>query len=142
MNSAAELVDVAVRVGLAFLLALPVGWARERRSGPAGGLRAFPLVSVGACGSLLLGQRVMQSAGAQADVLYGVLTGIGFVGLGAMATAHDNATGLSAAVALWVAAAVGAAVAFGSLPIAAALSLLSALVAGVRLSPAERAQAP
>ena len=64
-------------LGIAYLLALPVGFDRERASTGAG-LRTFPLVSVAACGYTLVGIGVLDSTGAEARVLQGIITGIGF----------------------------------------------------------------
>jgi putative Mg2+ transporter-C (MgtC) family protein len=118
--------DAALRLGLSFLLVLPLAWERERRS-PTAGLRTYSLVSVCVCGVLLLGQRSGDGPSAQADVFYGVLNGIGFVGAGAIAKSADGAAGVSTAVSLWVAGAIGAGLAFGEPLLSAALALLSVL---------------
>lgn len=118
--------DATLRLGLAFLLVLPVGWERERRSHSAG-LRTYPLLSMCVCGFLLLAQRAAGGPGEQADVFYGVLTGIGFVGSGAIVKSAKGTSGMSTAVSLWVTGAIGAGVAYGSPLISAALSLMSVL---------------
>jgi putative Mg2+ transporter-C (MgtC) family protein len=118
--------DDAVRLGLAFLLVLPLGWDRERRSRSAG-LRTYPLLSVGVCGFLLLARTAARGAIEQADVLYGVLTGIGFVGSGAIMKSPESAQGMSTAVSLWLTGAIGAGVAYGRPLVSAALSLMCLL---------------
>ncbi len=118
--------DAILRLGLAFLLALPLGWERERRSRSAG-LRTYALLSVCVCGFLLLAQRAAGGPAEQADVFYGVLSGIGFVGSGAIMKSAEGAGGMSTAVSLWVTGAIGAGVAYGSPLISAALSLMSVL---------------
>jgi putative Mg2+ transporter-C (MgtC) family protein len=118
--------DAALRLGLSFLLALPLGWEGERQSRFAG-LRTYPLVSVCVCGLLLLGQTGADGPIGQADVFYGVLSGIGFVGAGAIMKSVDGAAGMSTAVSLWVAGAIGAGVAFGEPLLSTALAVLSAL---------------
>jgi putative Mg2+ transporter-C (MgtC) family protein len=122
-------VDAALRLALAILLALPVGWEREHRSRSAG-LRTYPLVSACVCGFLLLAQAGMRAPSAQADVFFGVLTGIGFVGSGAIVKSPERISGMSAAVSLWVTGAIGAGVAYGNPLISAAVSLMS--VVGLR----------
>jgi putative Mg2+ transporter-C (MgtC) family protein len=117
-------VEAVLRLALAFLLALPLGWDREQRSRSAG-LRTYPLLSVCACAFLLLPQGVAWDVGDQADVVYGLLSGIGFVGSGAMLRAPDHARGMSTAVSLWVTGAIGAGVAYGNPQISAALTLLT-----------------
>jgi putative Mg2+ transporter-C (MgtC) family protein len=118
--------DAGVRLALAVLLALPLGWERERRSRSAG-LRTYPLLSVCVCGFLLLGQRGADGPSGQADIFYGVLSGIGFVGAGAIMKSTDHAAGMSTAVSLWVAGAIGAGAAFGQSLLSASLAFLSAL---------------
>jgi putative Mg2+ transporter-C (MgtC) family protein len=120
------MLDVSVRLALAALLALPLGWERERRSRSAG-LRTYPLLSLCVCGFLLLGQKVAWGASEQADVFYGVLTGIGFVGSGAIMKSTEDVAGIGTAVSLWVTGAIGAGVAYGGLLLSATLSLMSLL---------------
>ena len=118
--------DAILRLGLAFLLVLPLGWERERRSRSAG-LRTYPLLSVCVCGFLLIAQGAAGGPGEQADVFYGVLSGIGFVGSGAIMKSAEGVDEMSTAVSLWVTGAIGAGVAYGSPLISVALSLMSAL---------------
>jgi len=118
--------DSALRLALALALALPLGWEREQRSRSAG-LRTYPLVSACVCGFLLIGQ---QSAGGmenQADVFFGVLSGIGFIGAGAVLKSPEGAGGMSTAVTLWVTGAIGAGIACEMTLISAAVSLVSTL---------------
>ncbi|MDX1500678.1 MAG: MgtC/SapB family protein, partial [Woeseiaceae bacterium] len=49
-------------LGIAYVLALPVAWDRESRSHGIG-LRTFPLVSVAACGYMLVGLSVLDTTG-------------------------------------------------------------------------------
>jgi putative Mg2+ transporter-C (MgtC) family protein len=118
--------DAALRLALAFVLVLPLGWEREQRSRSAG-LRTYPLLSACVCGFLLVAQSGDWGPREQADAFYGVLTGIGFVGSGAVIKSPEGAGGMSTAVSLWVTGAIGAAVAFGTPLISAALSLTSVL---------------
>jgi putative Mg2+ transporter-C (MgtC) family protein len=118
--------DGAIRLALALALALPLGWEREQRS-RAAGLRTYPLLSVCVCGFLLLAQRRAGGASEQADVFYGVLSGIGFVGSGAVLKSPEGAGGMSTAISLWVTGAIGAGVAYDAPLVSAALSLISVL---------------
>ena len=120
------ILDAALRLALALLLALPLGWTREQQF-RSGGLRTYPLLSAGVCGFLLVGQRSPGGAMDQANVFFGVLSGIAFVGSGAIVKSREQTAGTSAAVSLWVVGAVGAGVACGALFISAVVSLLSAL---------------
>ncbi len=67
-------------LGLAFALALPVGWDRERDDRSAG-IRTFPLVAIASCGFVLIGIAVLgrESMG-QARIMEGLITGVGFIG--------------------------------------------------------------
>ena len=68
---------------IAYILALPIGWDREKNERTAG-LRTFPLVAVAACGYMLVGLQVLTSTDAEARVMQGIITGIGFIGGGAI----------------------------------------------------------
>lgn len=69
------------QLGIAFLLSLPVAWNREYQSRGAG-LRTFPLVSIAACAYMLVGMQVYEGSDAEARVMYGIITGMGFIGGG------------------------------------------------------------
>jgi len=120
------LLDAALRLGLSLLLALPLGWEREQRS-PSAGLRTYPLLSACVCGFLLLGQRSAGGPAGQADVIFGVLGGLGFVGSGAVLKSPDGPAGLNTAVSLWTAGAIGAGVAFEGPLVSLAVAVLSTL---------------
>ena len=119
--------DVAynlVRLATAFILALPVAMDREGASRGAG-LRTFPLVAVAACGYTLVGISVLDSTDAEARVLQGLITGIGFIGGGAILKGKGNVTGTATAASIWGTGLIGMAVAFNRLEIAALISLIT-----------------
>jgi putative Mg2+ transporter-C (MgtC) family protein len=120
-------IDAVLRLALALLLVFPLGWEQEQRS-RSGGLRTYPLLSACVCGFLLVAERAPGGPSEQADVFYGVLSGIGFVGSGAVLKSPENASGMSTAVSLWMTGAIGAGVACGAPLISAALSVTCALV--------------
>ena len=110
------------RLAVAFLLALPVAWDRERAERTLG-LRTFPLVAMASTGYLLLAQKVCGGdVAAQARFFQGLMTGIGFLGGGAIVKRGLNVHGTATAASIWNTAAVGAAVAYGLLEIAVVLS--------------------
>jgi len=109
---------------IAYLLALPIGWERERKTQSAG-LRTFPLVAVGACGYMLLGIHMLEGAEAQSRVMYGVITGMGFIGGGAILKKEAGGTGTATAASLWNTGALGLAVAWDRYEIAIILSLFN-----------------
>lgn len=106
------------------LLALPLGWERDRWRRSAG-LRTYALISVSVCGFLLLAQRTAGGPAAQADALYGVLLGMGFLGSGVVVRSPEKSRGLGTAVSLWVTGAIGAGVAFGHALLSTAVSLMT-----------------
>lgn len=115
----------ALRLAIALLLALPVGWERERAARSAG-MRTFPLVAVAACGYVLVGLQVLgRDAEAQARLLQGLMTGMGFVGGGAILKVKDTVHGTATAASLWVTGALGAAVGYGRYDTALMLSLIT-----------------
>ncbi len=109
---------------VAYVLALPVAWNREAHARSAG-LRTFPLVAVGACGYVLLGRSVLEGHEPQARVIYGVITGIGFVGGGAILKSGERVSGTATAASIWNTGAIGVAVAWNQFLIAVVLSLMN-----------------
>lgn len=110
------------RLTIAFLLALPVAWNRERAERTLG-LRTFPLVAMASTGYLLLAQDVAPGdPAAQARFVQGLMTGIGFLGGGAIVKRGLDVHGTATAASIWNTAAVGAAVAYGLFEIALLLS--------------------
>jgi putative Mg2+ transporter-C (MgtC) family protein len=114
-------------LSIAFLLALPSGWNREMREHSAG-LRTFPLVSVAACSFMLIGIEVFSEELAQARVMGGILTGIGFIGGGAIIKSERNVTGTATAASIWATGALGIAVAWQRYEIAILLGILVYLI--------------
>ena len=125
-------------LGVAYVLALPIGWNREREERSAG-LRTFPLVSIAACGFVMIAIEVLGAdSEGQARILEGLMTGIGFIGGGAILKQGDRAHGTATAASLWATGAVGAAVGYGQLDIAVILSVVIFVTLAV-LSPLKRA---
>ena len=116
------------QLGMAFLIALPVAWNREHRAEGAG-LRTFPLVAVAACGYMLVGLQMFGGDdGAQARVMYGIITGMGFIGGGAILKEGASVTGTATAASMWNTGAIGVSVAFNRYEIAIVLSLINFLI--------------
>lgn len=115
-------------MALAFLFTLPIAWNRERGSRSAG-LRTFPIVALASCGFVLLAIEVLgeRSIG-QARILEGVITGIGFIGGGAILKAGTTTHGTATAASILNTGVVGAAVGFGYYDIGLVLALANFLV--------------
>jgi putative Mg2+ transporter-C (MgtC) family protein len=111
----------------AYLLALPIGWNREERSNSAG-LRTFPLVAVASCGFLEAAEQLTaDSPEAMARVIEGVITGMGFIGGGAILKTHSDVHGTATAASLWATGAIGIASALGAYHVAVTISLVTFL---------------
>lgn len=106
------------KLGLSFALAFPIGWDRELEAQGAG-VRTFPLVSLGSCGIMLVANGLTPgSPDANSRVLQGLITGIGFVGAGAILKSKMSVHGTATAASIWNMGVVGAATAFGAYDIA------------------------
>ena len=113
-------IDLAADAGYAFRLLLAavlgaaVGLEREIHDHPAG-MRTHLLVSLGAAGFTVLSIAGFPSAGADpARVAAQIVTGIGFLGAGAILKQGVTITGLTTAASLWVVAAIGMAAGAGA----------------------------
>ena len=113
-----------VYLGIAYVLALPIAWDREKQVRSAG-LRTFPLVAVGSCAFMLTGISVLDTTGAEARVFYGIMTGIGFIGGGAILKDRGSVQGTATAASIWNTGAIGTAVAWSRFEIALLLSLMN-----------------
>jgi putative Mg2+ transporter-C (MgtC) family protein len=121
-----------LRLGLAALLAGAIGVERELREQEAG-LRTHMLVCVGATMFMLVGvyawadMQLGNQIGVVVDpsrVASYVVSGIGFLGAGAIIKHGINVRGLTTAASLWVVAAIGVAVGAGMYEFAIATTAL------------------
>jgi len=132
MDWAVVLRDIS-RLAIAYVLALPVGWYREKEAHSVG-VRTFPLVSMASCGYVLLSMPTFQSSlDAQSRVIQGLVTGIGFIGGGAILKAEKNVHGTATAASIWNTGVLGAAVAQERYFLAITLSLLNLIALRVLL---------
>lgn len=113
-----------VLLGAAYVLALPIAWNREVASRSAG-LRTYPMVALATCAMMLIGIKVMSSTGAEARIMQAVITGMGFIGGGAILKSKKNVVGMATAASLWATGALGIAVAWQRFEIALVLSVLT-----------------
>lgn len=116
--------DNLVTIGIAYAISLPVAWDREVETRSAG-LRTFPIVAVATCGFMQMGLWVLDEATARARVFEGIITGIGFIGGGAIVKNANHISGMATAASLWNTGAIGIAVAHGLIEIAISLSLIN-----------------
>ncbi|PSB16089.1 magnesium transporter MgtC [filamentous cyanobacterium CCP1] len=126
-----------LKLSAVFLLTLPIAWEREQ-STRIMGLRTFPLVAVASCGYVLVALAVIgESEDAQARIIQGLMSGIGFIGGGAILKEGVNVRGTATAASVWTTGAIGAAIAYSRYEIAILLSVVNYLTLRV-LTPIER----
>ena len=111
------------QLGLTYALTALIGWDREKEAHSAG-LRTFPIVGMASCGYLLV-LGAQPDVAAQSRVLQGLITGIGFVGGGAILKEGATVRGTATAASIWNAGVIGASVAMGHIQIAVILAALN-----------------
>ncbi len=124
--------DALLRMGLAVLCGLAVGYNRAHSSG-ANRLRVHVLVGLSACLMVLVAGADLE---ARSRAIQGVATGVGFLGAGEILVDRNGdkhshlppqVHGLTSAASIWFTAALGVTVA-ASTPVLAAAALVLALV--------------
>lgn len=109
----------------AYLLAMPIGWDREKAERSAG-LRTFPLVAIAACSFIQATEALLaEHPDGMARVIEGVITGIGFIGGGAIVKHGTSVLGTATAASLWATGAVGVSVGLGAYDTALVISLFT-----------------
>jgi putative Mg2+ transporter-C (MgtC) family protein len=111
-----------LNLAIAYVLALPTAWEREREERSAG-MRTYPLLALASCAFVALGLVHFQSADAQSRVIQGLLSGMGLLAAGAIIQNRTHVHGTATAASMLGACALGAAAAFGDYDIALFLSL-------------------
>ena len=105
------------RLFISMLLGMIIG-AERKRKGQTAGIRTFSLISMGACLAMLLSIYVPQEYmglknGDPGRIAAQVITGIGFLGGGAMIQMRGTVKGLTTAAGIWITAIIGMAVGIG-----------------------------
>jgi len=114
-----------IALATAYILALPIGWNRESEERSAG-LRTFPLVAIANCGLVQAAETLTaDSPEAMARIIEGLITGMGFIGGGAILRLKDSVKGTATAASLWVTGAVGISVGLGVYDVALILAVIT-----------------
>lgn len=114
-------------LSVAYVLALPIGWNREKAERSAG-LRTFPLVALATCGIVQATEHILQDhPEGTARIIEGLMTGMGFIGGGAILKTENSVRGTATAASLWATGATGAAVGLGAYDVAVVISLFTFL---------------
>ncbi len=125
MTATFDIVPHFLALAAAYLLALPIGWNREKEERSAG-LRTFPLIAVASCGFVQAVEGLMaDDPAAMARVLEGVIAGVGFLGGGAILQQRGSVKGTATAASLWVTGAIGVAAGLGSYDVAVVLAIFT-----------------
>lgn len=133
LNLLPHLISLAV----AYVLALPIGWNREKEERSAG-LRTFPLVAIATCGFIEAAEGLTRdNPEATARIVEGLITGMGFIGGGAILRLKDSVKGTATAASLWVTGAIGVSAGLQAYDVAVMLSIIT-LITLWMLSPLKR----
>ena len=109
--------EAFLRLALAAGLGGAIGLEREFRHKPAG-LRTNMLIALGSALFSMLSVELGAGAGSPDRIAAQVVTGIGFLGAGAILRSGENVHGLTTAATIWVNAAIGMAAGLGSYTVA------------------------
>lgn len=129
---------VLIRLLVATLLAMVIGWEREKKD-KAAGLRTHMLVGLGAAAFFLIWIEfalgpLKDTEGISPDptrIFQGVITGIGFLGAGAIIQASGSVKGLTTGAGIWVSGAIGIASGGGYFFIAGVLTAFTFVILSV-----------
>lgn len=130
-----ELDTVLIRLFAACVLTMLIGWERERKNKPAG-LRTHMLVGLGAAAFFLISIELAlgplkDAEGLSPDptrIFQGVITGIGFLGAGAIIQGRGEVRGLTTGAGIWVAGAIGLACGGGYFVIAGVITVFTIVI--------------
>lgn len=118
-------------LSVALALGAFIGLEREL-SDKAAGLRTNILICVGSCLFAILSRLLADSIGTDVTrIAAQIVSGIGFLGAGAIMREGEHVTGLTTAATIWVVAAIGVAAGFGYYSLAAAAAVMTLVVQGV-----------
>ena len=120
-----NIIETTVRMLLAIIPAAVIGLEREL-SGNVAGLRTHILLALGACLFTLAGLHIGGPDAAR--IAAQVVTGVGFIGAGAIIRDSLRVKGLTTAASLWVTAAIGVAAGLGAYIALGAAVLVALLI--------------
>ena len=129
MPDVREVARVSLRLIFAMIVGGVIGYERERARKPAG-LRTHMLVSVGAAIFVIVPVQLQFDSDDLSRIIQGLVTGIGFLGAGAILKEHDKGyvEGLTTAAGIWLTAGLGVAVGLGASGIALVCAVLAWII--------------
>jgi len=119
--------EALLRLALAAGLGGAIGLEREFRHKPAG-LRTNMLIALGSALFSILSVELGGGAASPDRIAAQVVTGIGFLGAGAILRSGENVHGLTTAATIWVNAAIGMAAGLGSYTVATVAAAITLTV--------------
>lgn len=119
-----DTVTLILRLMLAGFLGGLIGAEREYRAKVAG-TRTHMLVAIGAALMLIVSRYGFDSHGDPSRVAAQIVSGIGFIGAGAIMVQRHAVHGLTTAAGIWVAAGIGMSIAAGLYAVGIASTILS-----------------
>lgn len=119
-----ETFELIVRLVLAGILGGLIGAEREYRAKVAG-IRTHLLVALGAALMMIVSRYGFDGQGDPARVAAQIVSGIGFLGAGAIIVQRHSVHGLTTAAGIWVSAGIGMAIAAGLYTVGIATTVLS-----------------
>jgi putative Mg2+ transporter-C (MgtC) family protein len=134
-----DIFDLALRIGLTLVAALAIGYERGR-AGKAAGLRTTVLVALAACLAMIQVNVLLPQGGRVSDSFImldlmrlplGILTGVGFIGAGAILRRGAMVIGVTTAATMWYVTVLGLLFGGGQLELGIAGAVLGLLLVEV-----------
>jgi putative Mg2+ transporter-C (MgtC) family protein len=129
-------IDLTLRLLAAAGLGAAIGLEREYRRKPAG-LRTNILIALGSALFTIVSLELVDAGGSADRVAAQIVTGVGFLGGGAILRNGDSVHGMTTAATIWVNAAIGMAAGAGALSLATGATVVALVVLAV-LPPVEQ----
>jgi putative Mg2+ transporter-C (MgtC) family protein len=107
-----EITTIIIRFAISIAIGGVIGIERELEHKPAG-LRTIILVCLGSTIFMLIGLELGLVGSELGRIIAGVVTGIGFLGAGAIIRARGEVYGLTTAATIWLASGLGLAIGAG-----------------------------
>ena len=124
--------DIIVKVLLALVLGGVMGLERQYNDKPAG-YATNSIICVGAALFTILSLKMGEMGGDPGRIAAQIVSGVGFLGAGAILREGNKVSGLTTAAAVWLVAAIGMAVGYGQYVLASgACALILLMQLGVR----------
>ena len=130
LRDVAEITRISLRLLIEAVLGGLLGYEREQR-GKSAGIKTHMLVCIGAALFVLIPQEAgVISEADLSRIMQGIISGIGFLGAGAILKGNDekDLKGLTTAAGIWLTAAIGVAAGLGRESSAILCTLLALIV--------------